>query len=243
MTIATSPTESKRLAIDLRKKGYSYSEIGNFVSVPKSTLGAWLKKIKLTPLERERIRQKRIFGSRRGGEQKIIHTRERIEKIQKNSEQQVKEISERELWLLGIMLYWRERFQKEQNEGGRDLRKGVHLTSSDPSLIRLFLRWLFRIGHLRKEEIYFDIFLQGISDEEQKQILDYWARITGYPPSVFTHIYIQKKYRPKRGVKNRPRKKGGLSKFGILRIRVKASSMLARQISGWISGIKKAVNI
>jgi len=45
---------------------------------------------------------------------------------------------------MGIILYWRT--SKES-----DLRKGVHYTSSDPELIKLFLKWLFDIGGLEKE--------------------------------------------------------------------------------------------
>ncbi len=75
--------------------------------------------------------------------------------LQKNAKD-LKEISKRELWLMGVMLYWRERFL-HNNES--DLRKGVRFTSSDPNLINFFLRWLQDIGGLQKEELGLDIFI------------------------------------------------------------------------------------
>ena len=216
MTISTSPTETKRLAIDLRKKGYSYSEIQNFVSVPKSTLGVWIKKLKLTPLQLERVRQKRILGSKRGAQIKSLRTQEAIEKVMRQSSHDIKTISTRELWLLGIMLYW-----KQLSEA--DVKKGVRFTSSDPFLIRFFLRWLFQIGKLTKKEIALDLFLHDNQKKKLDVIKKYWSRITHFSPDHFIHMYIV------------PSRK----EYGMLRVRVRASSMLARQIAGWMHGIHR----
>lgn len=221
MTISTSPTETKRLAIDLRKKGYSYSEIQNFVSVPKSTLGVWLKKVKLSSLQLERVRQKRILGSKRGAEKKSIDVQKAIDKIRKSSAQDIKIISTRELWLLGIMLYWKRLSEK-------DIKKGVHFTSSDPFLIRFFLRWLFQIGRLTKKEIMLDLFVNKkgkIKEKDVNEIKTYWSRITHFSVQDFTRTYQHTSHTP----------------HGMLRVRVRASSMLSRQIAGWIQGIQKIV--
>src|SRR3989344_4496649 len=43
--------ETKQKAIDLRKRGYSYSYIAQFVPVSKSTLSDWLGKISFVPNE------------------------------------------------------------------------------------------------------------------------------------------------------------------------------------------------
>ncbi|MEK6884288.1 MAG: hypothetical protein AABY22_31950, partial [Nanoarchaeota archaeon] len=62
-----------------------------------------------------------------------MKTAQKIEEIKNSSAEDLKEISKRELWLMGIMLYWRERFL-HGNEN--DLRKGVRFTSSDPNIIK-----------------------------------------------------------------------------------------------------------
>lgn len=220
----------KKAAIELRKKGFSYSEIKKSLSIPKSTLSYWLKKIKLSPSQRRRLKRRRSEAARAGSRFKKIKTLETIEKIQRNSAADIKKISRRELWLMGIMLYWKERLSHGNKS---DLKKGVRFTSSDPNLIKLFLKWLRDIGQLEKEEIEFDIFASKRKKNRDK-IITYWAAMTGYRKSSFPRIYLQKT-----NLKRSKRKTSGRAEYGLLRVRIKASSMLARQISGWISGIKK----
>jgi len=230
----------KPMVIKLRKQGFSYSEIQKEIYVPKATLSLWLKKLKLTETQLELLRQKKIRAAKRGSETKVTKTRKLIEEIQKSSSADVKSISPRELWLMGIVLYWRERFL---NKNESDLRKGVSFTSSDPNLIKLFLKWLYSVGKLKKEEINFDIFMSENQKEDVRIARNYWAKITDFPKSYFSKIYFlkYKKKRKKPGVASRMIKKK--TQFGMLRVRVKASSMLARQISGWIGGIRQVLNI
>ena len=209
MTISATPQDTKRIAVDLRKKGYSYSEIKDFISIPKSTLGLWLKGLKLSPLQMERVRQKRILGSRRGAEKKRLLTSNAISKIQDDSSKQISEISKRELWFMGLMLYWK-------NQSEKDLRSGVHFSSSNSAHIKLFLKWLTQIGNIKNDELFFDII---DNSKKRNDSIAYWSNITKFPRSIFTRFYVQK------------------SVSNMLRIRVRGSSMLARQIAGWINGL------
>lgn len=199
----------KGIAIELRKKGLSYSEIKNSINIPKSTIAYWLKNIKLSDLQIEKLKTRRSETAKLNSEKRISKILETIENIKKSSAKNIKKISKRELWLMGIVLYWRE---KNKN----DFYKGVYFSSSNPALIKFFLKWLKEIGRIDNEEIAFDIF----TGKSKKDAIAYWSEITGFPEKYFTRIYIQK----------------GASK-GFLRIRVRASSMLARQITGWIDGI------
>ena len=208
----------KNLALSLRRGGYSYSEIQKFVSVPKATLSYWFKEVKLTEPQLKRLQEKRSEAIQRGTQIRSKKVSEAIEKIQKNSSKEIGSISKRELWLIGVALYWRHRNQS-------DVRKGVQFTSSDPALIKLFLKWLKEIGQLDDSEISFDIFVRG----KQPHAVDYWSQQTGFSRGNFSHIYTYKK---KASLK---------TPTGLLRIRVKASSMLARQMSGWIQGIQAIV--
>ena len=242
---------AKTLAVDLRKKGFSYSEIKKTIFVPKSTLSNWLKKIKLTEVQAGRLKKKRLEAARAGSAKRILKIAQAIEEIKNSSARDIKKISNRELWLMGIMLYWRERFLRE-NES--DARKGVRFTSSDPFLVKLFLKWLKDVGRIKDEEIGFDIFMEknkheggkhNIEDKnkiaaevaEVAEVINYWSEITNFPKDNFTRIYFQKVRLKIRGVKKR--KVSKKAHFGLLRIRVKASSMLARQIAGWIRGVQK----
>jgi hypothetical protein len=205
----------RNLARSLRNGGYSYSEIQKFVSVPKATLSYWFRDIALSSPQRDRLLQKRSEASRRGAAERSRRVSEAIQEIQKNSSREIGTISRRELWLMGVMLYWR-------NFNQADVKKGVHFSSTDPQLIRLFLKWLKEIGQLDNSEITFDVFMRS---KNTADILQYWTEQTGFLQEAF-HVY-----RYKRGASLK-------ANYGLLRIRVRASSMLARQLSGWIQGIQ-----
>ncbi len=206
----------RNLARSLRNGGYSYSEIQKFVSVPKSTLSYWFQDIVLNSAQKDRLLLKRSEAAKRGTEARSKRVAETIEEIQKNSAKELGKISKRELWLMGVMMYWR-------NYNKADVKKGVHFSSTDPHLIRLFLKWLKEIGQLDDREITFDIFVRA---KNAAQVVAYWAEETGFLQESF-HVY---KYKKKASLK---------ADKGLLRIRVRASSMLARQLSGWIRGIQE----
>lgn len=206
----------KNIAIDMRKHGFSYSDIQNKMNVPKSTIAYWVKKVRLTPEQRQKLKERRTQIAKANSEKKIVKTAKLVEQIKASSARDIQKISKRELWLLGIILYWRS---KSQN----DFKNGVRFTSSDPYLIRLFLKWLRDVGQVEKEEIIFDIFTKKDKKDLLNKTISHWAKVTGFPPKYFTHTYQTK------------------TGQGFLRIRVRASSMLARQIAGWIKGIQKIV--
>lgn len=209
----------RNLARSLRNGGYSYSEIQKFVSVPKSTLSYWFQDIVLTSPQKDRLWQKRSEAAKRGTAERSKRVAEAIEEIQQSSAKDIGKIAKRELWLMGVMMYWR-------NYNKADIKKGVHFSSTDPHLIRLFLKWLKEIGQLDDREIVFDIFVRA---KQAPQVVSYWAKETGFMLEAF-HVY---KYKNKASLK---------ADNGLLRIRVRASSMLARQLSGWIQGIQEQLD-
>lgn len=209
----------KGIAIELRKKGFSYSEIETAINIPKSTIAFWIKKIKLTEPQIKKLKNRRIEVARKNSQKRISKIKKAIEEINISSTKDINQISKRELWLMGIILYWKH--SSEDN-----IKKGVRFSSSNPDLIKLFLRWLKKVGKIENKEINFDI-LMGKNNRKEKvqNAVQYWSKITNLSKNNFTHIYYQKG-------------KALRTQFGMLRIRVRASSMLARQIFGWIKGIK-----
>ncbi|OGN01255.1 MAG: hypothetical protein A2651_00950 [Candidatus Yanofskybacteria bacterium RIFCSPHIGHO2_01_FULL_42_12] len=209
----------QNIAIEMRKRGLSYSEIENRLHVPKSTLSFWLKKIKLTQEQIKKLNDKRVKTAKANALRKTSKTSKLIEEIKSTSSLDIKKISKKELWLTGIVLYWK-------NGNKSDLKKGVHFSSSNPDMIRLFLKWLKEVGGVRDDEIRFDIFAGKNKKNLVDKVNSYWSRATGFPKSCFRCIYFQKS-------KN----------SGFLRVKVAQSSMLARQIAGWIEGFKKINNL
>ncbi len=257
----------KNSAIDLRKKGFSYSEIQNRLKVPKSTLSLWLGKVELTDEQQKKLKDKRTKIAKANSEKRILKTSELIEKIKDSSSDDVKNISKRELWLMGIILYWKERLVSGNDT---DLKNGVRFTSSDPDLIKLFLKWLEEVGGIKEDEIKFDLFLKkddNLSTEFVRKSVAHWSEVTDFPKDKFLeHVYFQKDNQSNRNKKTgtaakKANRATGKAKqdqnlgarlletdeikkgpqFGLLRIRVRASSMLARQIAGWAKGIQKTI--
>jgi len=228
----------------MRKHGFSYSEIENRIHVPKSTLSYWLKDIKLTQEQIKKLNDKRTATAKANAKNKVSRTSRTIEEIKSSSAQDIREISKKELWLMGIMLYWK-------NGNKNDMKKGVHFSSSDPQMIKLFLKWLREIGGVKNREIKFNIFQKGSRNNSSRknssdEVIGYWVKITGFPKSHFPNIYFQKvgkkiksEYKKLRSKESRPER----SKFGFLRVKVAQSSMLARQIAGWIEGLNKINNL
>ncbi|HZZ99713.1 MAG TPA: hypothetical protein VFK07_03330 [Candidatus Paceibacterota bacterium] len=210
----------KNIAIDMRKRGFSYSEISEKLFVPKSTLSLWLREVPIEEEHLQKLRDRKLEALRSGSRERLARVAASIEELKNQSAESVKEISKRELWLMGIVLYWRERFSSD------DVRKGVQFSSSDPALAKLFLLWLAEVGGIREEEIISDVFLS--EDDDRNKVLKHWAEVVGKP----SHVYVQKSSKKKK------MRKRNRNELGFLRIRVKASSMLARQVAGWAKGIE-----
>src|SRR3989344_8878592 len=220
----------KQTALELRKKGFSYSEIREKIKIPKSTLSFWLKSVKLTDYQTQKLKDKREKIAKANSAKRGLSIERQIEEIKNTSSKNIGQISKRELWLIGIILYWLKRNKD-------DLKNGVTFASSDPGILKLFLKWLKEVGGIKDQEIKFDIFLKKkkvVSENLLKEIIRYWSNAIGYPKERFLHhIYFQKSNTISKDNQNIDNDKI----YGFLRVRVGSSSMLARQISGWIEGI------
>jgi transposase len=60
--------KEKEIAIELRRQGYSYSEILKRVPVAKSTLSLWLRSLGLAKQQKQRLTEKRLAALKRGWE-------------------------------------------------------------------------------------------------------------------------------------------------------------------------------
>src|SRR5438093_9336309 len=83
---------SKRLererAIDLRRRGLSYSEIREHVPVAKSSLSLWLRSVGLLEWQQERLSKRKLAAARMGGRK--VHER-RVERTKQTVEQAASE--------------------------------------------------------------------------------------------------------------------------------------------------------
>ena len=222
-----SKKEEKKATVALRRRGLSYGEILKRVPVAKSTLSLWLRSVGLSKRQKQRLTEKRIFAALKGAaakrDRRILLTRQ----LQTQAHSQVGVVSKRELWLIGVALYWAEGSKEKAYHPG----SGVSFMNSDPNMIALFLRWLSEACNVERERMRFEIYIHESHKENIKKVRKYWSSQTGFPIQNFSRVYFKK------DKINTKRKNIGNKYFGVLRVKVSASSTLQRQIEGWTRGI------
>ena len=123
-------------AIDLRRQGWSYKMILEQIKVSKSTLSLWLRDV---PMETEVIIEERhrVGRAKRAKNTSRYYLQKRIA-AQREADIRYCELidssfSNRELFLLGLALYWGE---------GAKTGSNVSVSNSDPEVIKLFMHWM-----------------------------------------------------------------------------------------------------
>lgn len=217
----------KEVAIKLRRRGQSYSEILKEIPVAKSTLSLWLREVGLSKGQRQELTEKKRLGQLKGAFKRKTARIDIQQRIYNKSQSDIGPITDRELWLLGIALYWAEGSKEKEDRPG----SGVKFSNSDPKMINLFIRWLINCCGVNRNKIYFQIYIHEIYRNRLIRVKKYWANSTGFTMKDFCNVYF-KRHNAKTKRKNR----GDLYN-GLLRVNVRASSGLNRKITGWVMGI------
>ena len=216
----------RKRAVELRKRGLSYSEIRAEVPVSKSTLSLWLTSVELTDEQKERLARVCRQAALAGAKTRRDKRRSRQLRIYSEAMKALHTITPRQLWLMGTILYWAEGAKEKEYRPG----SGVEFTNSDPALVRLFLKWIQEACGVDRERIVFAIFLHESHRSSLADVQTFWAGQTGFPQDAFQRVYFKS---------NKPtsRRNTGRTYHGVLRIEVKASSKELRRITGWMMGI------
>jgi len=217
----------KAKAIELRKKGFSYSEILKKVHVSQSSLSLWLHNVNLNNKHKLRLIEKGVVARKLGSaalkRTRVVRTKEIIEK----SKSEIKKITQNDLMLIGISLYWAEGGkQKEHNPS-----KEVVFSNSDPVMVKIYLKWLEKCLKIPSSKIVFETYIHETHKKSIAELSKYWSNVTEFPLSKFGKVYYKK------NKVHSIRKNRGPDYSGVLRISVRKSTDLNRKIKGWIEGI------
>lgn len=216
-------TLEKNKAIELRRQGKTFGEILKEIAVSKGSLSYWLREIKLTEEQLARIKYKNDKIKEKFikfNELRKKQSEENKKTIINKALEEMDMISERELKLIGIALYWAEGYKSS-------IWKTVNFTNSDPEMITLMMKW-FRVI-CRVSDNKFRIRIQCHGKGRIKTSKKYWSRITGIPETQFTKPYIRISPTSKK-------KMGNLSPYGVCSIRISDIALLSK-IKGWIKGL------
>ncbi len=204
----------------LRLNGQTYKQIQAALGVSKSTLSMWLRD--LPHPEPNRAAHAAHMHRVRSVRTNELRT---VQKAEAYAE--VGSISDRELMLLGVALYWAE--------GAKDKpysrRETVDFINSDPGMIRLFLRWLDLMGVSHERRRY------RVSIHESGDVAaaeEHWRSVIGRPDVEFCPVTL-KRHNPRT-----VRKQIGDDYHGCLNVKVLQSSSIYRRVDGWWRGILAA---
>jgi hypothetical protein len=220
-------TNQREDAIALRKKGLTYSEILKTVPVAKSTLSLWLRQVRLAKRQEQHLTEKRKAAQMRGGAARRAQRLQTTELILKKARPETGSLSKKELWLVGLVLYWAEG-SKEKTYAGAN---GVDFANTDPRMIRFFVRWLTKCCDVSMRRIYAHLYIHEYQRKSAGEAVTYWSDMSGLATYQITGVYF-KRHNPKSNRHNYNKKY-----YGTLRVRVKSSSELMRKIQGWVEGI------
>jgi hypothetical protein len=171
----------KQKALIMRKKGMSYSQIKEKLGISKSTLSGWLFNM---PLSEKRIRELQADSPiriERYRNTMKAKKEARLRGVYKKVSKDIGNFLKRDLFLAGLFLYW--------GEGTKRSNCSVVLTNTNPSMLKLFIKWLELFNVKRKD---LKIKLHLYSDMNIKESLDFWSKELKIPLSQFRKPYIKK---------------------------------------------------
>lgn len=216
-------SDLKEKAINLRRRGFSYSEVLKQIPVAKSTLSLWLRSIGLSKRQRQRLTERKLAAMRRGAQRKHEIRVEKSLKIKERAKKEAEALIKNPLWLIGTILYWGE--GTKEKKGGRASK--ISFSNMDLEMHKLFLTWLKQYLKIPEADIRYDLYIHEKADIEKAE--DFW--IKNLSIKIRFPVYL-KKHNPKT-----KRKNTGENYNGVLRIWVIKSSDLNRKIAGWIEGV------
>lgn len=206
-------------AIQLRLEGYSLNEIRKILNVSKSSVSVWVRNVELTNSQKERLLKKGFY---REAVEKRRFSRLANEKIKRDlvidaAKQSINKISKKQLWLIGVMLYWAE--------GGKTQRM-VRFSNSDPEMIKIMMVFFREICGVPELKFRGYIHIHPHLDHEKAE--KYWSNVSDIPLNKLYKTYRM----PNKSSQN---KKDSLP-YGTFDIYV-LSTELFYKITGWAKGI------
>lgn len=215
-------------ARELRLQGWTYDQIQVELGCSKSSISLWVRDLP-RPERRDPSEQAKLASRKRWEHELAIRDEER-QRTKACATQEIGGLSDRELFMAGVALYWAEGTKDKPHAR----RERVTFVNSDPDVIRMYLAWLdlLKVG---REDIRFRLLIHESADVAAAE--NYWAELVGSDRSAFGKTTL-KRHNPKT-----VRKNTGDDYRGCLVLDVRRSAELYRRIEGWWYGIVGAARV
>lgn len=213
----------------LRREGFSINEIAEKIKSSKRTISRWCGDVELNDKQKEilwnRAKTRYSKNFRKYCERKKIKTQQKINRLRKKGIKEIGGLSNRELFVTGVALYWAEGFKKDSRIG---------FANTDPAMISFFIKWLKKCLKVDSKELSYCVTVNDDHQARINEIEEYWSKELGINKSQFTKPFYQK-------VKWKKKFENPEKYYGVLRVRVAKSLDRLRVIHGYIEGLKKNI--
>lgn len=209
-------------ARELRLQGWTYDQIEAELGCSRSSVSLWVRDLprpepRYTPEEQHALMREGL-ARRRAAE------REKREETKVAALREISELTDRDLFMAGIALYWAEGSKSKPY----DRRERAIFVNSDPGVIKTYLAWLDLL-EVGRERLTFRLLIHESADVEAAH--RFWAAVADVDASTFAKPTL-KKHNPKT-----VRKNTGDDYHGCLVIGVARSAHLYNRIEGWWNGV------
>lgn len=214
--------EEKHKAISLRQQGESIKDIANTLQIAPSSASIWVRDVVLTAQQRQRLNRKghSIDAIEKRRIVRIGRTKQRHQGLMDSAGRMIRNITQRELWLIGVALYW--------GEGSKTNHGAARVANSDPAVIQIMMRFFREVCKVPEEKFSGDV--HTFSHLNAKTAESYWSGVSGIERSKFYKTYSK----PSIASKN---KKDSLP-YGTFQIYVNDTKLFFT-IMGWIERLKR----
>jgi transcriptional regulator with XRE-family HTH domain len=215
-------------ALTLRRLGKSLNEIASELGVSKGSVSAWCRDITLTTVQAKKLRDQAIKSGNVGrlkGAAMNRHKKEVVVTQQKSEAlKQLGTLSERDLFMLGLGLYW--------GEGVKTSGTRVAIVNSDPYVILLSKRWFVECLHVSSDRFRPVIFINEVHRSREERLLAYWSTVLALRRDQFSNTVFLK-------VKNKKVYENHDSYYGIVALRIARPGELKYRILGLLEALGK----
>lgn len=212
-------------ARELRKEGESIGSIASQLGVSKSSVSLWCSDIELSSKQIEKLIKREGDGAAKGrqiaAKLKKEERESRMRAYVKVGKEKIGKLSDRELLLVGVALYWAE---------GNKKQRRVVFANSDPMMVKFFIKWLEVCLNVTKDKLFPFVGINQAHQYRIKIIEKYWSNLTGISIENFTRASFKKVKAAK--IYEKPDEY-----FGTFFVRVEKSTNMNYEILGYIKAL------
>lgn len=216
--------KEKNKAIILRKQGKSINEITNILKVSKASISLWVRDVVLSKEQRNLLSKngRSVASIEKRRISRIANTKKKTDIVVERAKKEITNISQNDLKIIGIVLYL--------GEGGKTKRGIARITNSDPSVIKITMRFFREICLVPEHKFRGHIHTFSKTNIEKAE--QYWSEVSKIPVSQFYKTYVK----PSSAGKN----KRNTLPYGTLDVSVNDTQLFLR-ILGWMEKLKELI--